>query len=154
MKSDRWIVPDMKYPGHLKLVVGPRPLDAICEAPHNYTTDMEPYLEIHHVLAPGKMPEPKAAFHPDYLTHLQMGTLKKKGQKNVDPKPDAKPLIDLAIETKRLSQAELHNSLNPLQRFIYSIAGPAAHSPRPFFKFIFEDKLLGNGLVAGVKIDV
>jgi hypothetical protein len=149
----RWICPDMKYPGHLRLFVAePMPADAICEAPHNFTTEMEPYLELKHIIDPSGAPEVLVTWNPQYLIDLKSNKLKSKV--TAVPHYSAAPLISQAKEVKALTVAEIHNSLNPFQRIAYAILGPAAHSPSPFMKVIFRNKLLGDGFVAGVKFDV
>lgn len=150
--TKRWIIPDPQYKGELKLVVAEnRPIDAICEAPHNFTTDMEPYLIVSgNIGADGQQMENSVMWHQDYLHDLKKGTLKKKGHKMSHVDHSA------FIEQAKINKYAIHNSLNPFQRFFYSILGPRAHKPgaiKPFVDLLFDkDKL--NGAVAGIKIDI
>ena len=146
--TPRWIVADPKFKGELKLVVKDvKPIDAICEAPHNFTNEMEPYFilsEIHH---DGKR-ETIVKFDPEYLIDLKRKTLRKKGDKK--EKHHAPH-----IEKTKLSKKLFFNSLKPHQRFAYSILGAFMHQPGKWAPFVHgiidKDKL--DGAEIGFSID-
>jgi hypothetical protein len=140
----RWIVPDREHQGELKLFVGPKPIDAICEAPHNFTNEMEPYFILHEGLDPktGQTIPVTVSWHKDYLRDLQLGRLRKKGHKIPHPEIP-KTSYEIHIKKAVLSRNEQFNSLKPHQRFVFSILGDLVHKPKfkRVHRFIFKEKL-------------
>ena len=154
--TPRWISPDPKHKGELKLVVADkRPIDAICEAPHNFTNEMEPYLQLSEIHHPDGKREVKVYHHPDYLRDLRAKCLRKKGHKETVEAPKISDHTE-HIKRAKVSKKLFFNSLKLHQRFAYSIFGNMFHAPtgvwRPFLHGIIDkDKL--DGVVAGFEID-
>jgi hypothetical protein len=155
--TPRWIIPDPKYKGELKLVVcEKRPIDAICEAPHNFTDEMEPYFIISHSYKVDGKRSVEVGWDRTYLRDLKRGTLRKKGHKPTPEKPKIADHTEHIVKAK-MKRKEFFNSLKPHQRFAYSIFGPLFHNPpgvwRPFLHGIIDkDKL--DGAEVGFEIDV
>jgi hypothetical protein len=151
----RWIIPDKEYPGELKLVVSSvRPVDAICEAPHNFTNEMEPYFILHESIDPktGEAMPVTVTWHKDYIQDLSRRRLRKKGHKI--PHPDLpKGMHDVHIGVALKTRKEFHNSMKIHQRFVYSILGDLIHNPKfmPYLKPIFSKDHL-NGAALGITI--
>lgn len=154
--TKRWIVPDPKYKGELKLVVQDnRPIDAICEAPHNFTNEMEPYFYLTENHDKNGHRETTVHWHREYLADLKRKTLRKKGHKPTENKPKLADHTE-HIKKARVSKKLFFNSLKPHQRFAYSILGPFMHSPGKWAPFVHgiidKDKL--DGAEVGFELDL
>lgn len=133
----KYIVPGDKG---FKLVAAHNPPhNAICEAPENFTDEMEPYFEIKEGVAPDGKPQFSVEVAKAF-SERKLADQNKEIEKNLER---AKSLIAAAHKSAEIRK---YNQMKPHQRFVKNVFGDLlVKSKRPLAqkitKKIFKDKL-------------
>lgn len=134
----KYIVPNDSGDGWKLLASRSVPSHAMCEAPDNYTREMEPFIRVSTIKDGGVM---------RVIPSLDPGWSKRvRESSDVQLKADLKRMQEVAEQMKKAEEREKFNQLNPAQRYVKSILGEVAEASKPIvfrwaMKQLFGDKI-------------